>query len=116
MKGHDYELLATKTLYANPPADGSSYDYTLVFCHTSLLSKQNPVGEINIFIDYRRQKYIFFIVYRRQDGNAICPRERFASTNTYKRRQISPFGVRKPVFFVEVRPFEATSEYTGCIP
>ncbi len=36
--------------------------------------------------------------------------------NTYKRRQISPFGVRKPVFFVEVRPFEATSEYTGCIP
>lgn len=36
--------------------------------------------------------------------------------NTYKRRQISPFGVRKPVFFVEVRPFEATSEYTSCIP
>lgn len=32
-----------------------------------------------------------------------------------KRRQISPFGVRKPVFFVEVRSFEATSEYTGCI-
>ena len=25
-------------------------------------------------------------------------------------------GLRKPVFFVEVRPFEATSEYTGCIP
>lgn len=23
--------------------------------------------------------------------------------------------MRKPVFFVEVRPFEATSEYTGCI-
>ena len=56
--------MATKTLYANPPADGSSYDYTLVFCHTSLLLKQNPVGEINIFI-----------VYRRQYGNAICPRE-----------------------------------------
>ena len=36
--------------------------------------------------------------------------------NTYKRRQISLLGVRKPVFFVEVRPFEATSEYTGCIP
>ena len=35
--------------------------------------------------------------------------------NTYKRRQISPFGVRKPVFFVEVRSFEATSEYTGWI-
>ena len=35
--------------------------------------------------------------------------------NTYKRRQISPFSVRKPVFFVEVRSFEATSEYTGCI-
>ena len=32
--------------------------------------------------------------------------------NTYKRRQISPFGVRKPVSFVVVRPFEATSEYT----
>ena len=80
LKGYDYELLATKTLYANPPADGSSYDYTLVFCHTSLLLKQNPVGEINIFIVYRRQKYIFFIVYRRQDGNAICPRKRFAST------------------------------------
>lgn len=29
-----------------------------------------------------------------------------------KRRQISPFGVRKPVSFVVVRPFEATSEYT----
>uniref|UniRef100_UPI004024E298 DUF4377 domain-containing protein n=1 Tax=Prevotella sp. TaxID=59823 RepID=UPI004024E298 len=106
MKGYDYELLATKTIYANPPADGSSYDYTLVFCHTSLLLKQNPVGEINIFI-----------VYRRQYGNAICPRERgLQAQNTYKRRQISPFGVRKPVFFVEVRPFEATSEYTGCIP
>lgn len=35
--------------------------------------------------------------------------------NTYKRRQISLLGVRKPVFFVVVRPFEATSEYTGCI-
>lgn len=34
--------------------------------------------------------------------------------NTYKRRQISPFGVRKPVFCVEVRPFEATPGYTGC--
>ena len=31
-----------------------------------------------------------------------------------KRRQISPFGVRKPVFCVEVRPFEATPGYTGC--
>ena len=78
-KGYEYELLATKTIYANPPADGSNYDYTLVFCHASLLLKQNPVGEINIFIVYRRPKYIFFIVYRRQDGNAICPRERFAS-------------------------------------
>ena len=105
-KGYEYELLATKTIYANPPADGSSYDYTLVFCHTSLLLKQNPVGEINIFI-----------VYRRQYGNAICPRERgLQAQNTYKRRQISPFGVRKPVFFMEVSPFEATSEYTGCIP
>ena len=33
--------------------------------------------------------------------------------NTYKRRQISSFGVRKPVFCVEVRPFEALPEYTG---
>ena len=99
-KGYEYELLATKTIYANPPADGSNYDYTLVFCHASLLLKQNPVGEINIFIVYRRPKYIFFIVYRRQDGNAICPRERgLQAQNTYKRRQISPFGVRKPVFF-----------------
>lgn len=31
-----------------------------------------------------------------------------------KRRQISPFGVRNPVF-VEVRPFVAISEYTGVI-
>ena len=29
-KGYEYELLATKTIYANPPADGSSYDYTLI--------------------------------------------------------------------------------------
>ncbi|MBS6288850.1 MAG: hypothetical protein KH437_04845 [Prevotella sp.] len=41
--------MATKTLYANPPADGSSYDYTLVFCHTSLLSKQNPVAKDKYF-------------------------------------------------------------------
>ena len=32
--------------------------------------------------------------------------------NTYKRWQISPFGVRKPVFCVETRPFEALPEYT----
>ena len=32
------------------------------------------------FVVYRRQKCIFFIVYRRQDGNDICPREGFAST------------------------------------
>ena len=36
--------------------------------------------------------------------------------NTYKRRQISPFGVRKPVLFVETRPFEAHPEYTGLFP
>ena len=29
-KGYEYELLATKNIYANPPADGSSYDYTLI--------------------------------------------------------------------------------------
>ena len=34
---------------------------------------------------------------------------------TAKRRQISPFGVRNPIFFVEVRPFVAISEYTGVI-
>ena len=28
------------------------------------------------------QRINIFIVYRRQDGNAICPRERFASTKT----------------------------------
>lgn len=29
-KGYEYELLVTKTIYANPPADGGSYDYTLI--------------------------------------------------------------------------------------
>ena len=29
-KGYDYELLVMKTIYANPPADGGSYGYTLV--------------------------------------------------------------------------------------
>lgn len=29
-KGYDYELLVTKTIYANPPADGASFDYTLI--------------------------------------------------------------------------------------
>ncbi len=29
-KGYEYELLVTKTTYANPPADGSSFDYTLI--------------------------------------------------------------------------------------
>lgn len=33
--------------------------------------------------------------------------------NTYKRRQNIAVGVRKPVFRVEVRPFEALPEYTG---
>ena len=35
--------------------------------------------------------------------------------NTYKRWQISPFGVRKPVFCVEARPSEAHPEHTGCV-
>lgn len=115
-KGYEYELLATKTIYANPPADGSSYDYTLVFCPTSLLLKQNPVAKISIFIVYRRQNCVFFIVHRRQGDNATCPREGFARTNTPKRRQISPLGVRKTVFFVELRIFEAHPEYTGLFP
>lgn len=29
-KGFDYELLVTKTIYANPPADGGSYSYELI--------------------------------------------------------------------------------------
>lgn len=29
-KGFDYELLVTKTTYANPPADGRSYTYELI--------------------------------------------------------------------------------------
>lgn len=29
-KGYEYELLVTKTTYANPPADGGSFDYTLI--------------------------------------------------------------------------------------
>lgn len=29
-KGFDYELLVTKTIYANPPADGGGYSYELI--------------------------------------------------------------------------------------
>lgn len=29
-KGFDYELLVTKTIYANPPADGGTYSYELI--------------------------------------------------------------------------------------
>ncbi len=29
-QGYDYELLVMKTTYANPPADGADYDYTLI--------------------------------------------------------------------------------------
>lgn len=29
-KGYDYELLVTKTTYANPPADGGAYGYSLI--------------------------------------------------------------------------------------
>lgn len=29
-EGYDYELLVTKTIYANPPADGGDYDYSLI--------------------------------------------------------------------------------------
>lgn len=29
-KGFEYELLVTKTIYANPPADGGSYGYELI--------------------------------------------------------------------------------------
>jgi len=37
-KGYEYELLVTKTIYANPPADGGAYDYVLV----SIVSKVLP--------------------------------------------------------------------------
>uniref|UniRef100_UPI004027CCCE DUF4377 domain-containing protein n=1 Tax=Prevotella sp. TaxID=59823 RepID=UPI004027CCCE len=62
MKGYDYELLATKTLYANPPADGSSYDYTLAFCNASLLLKRNPVAKDIYF--YRLWTTKIYLFYR----------------------------------------------------
>ena len=106
--------MATKTIYANPPADGSSYDYTLVFCHVSLLLKQNPVGEI-IFLSFIDDKNISFLSCINDKVATLSAQERgLQAQNTYKRRQISPFGVRKPVFCVEARPFEATPGYTGC--
>lgn len=37
-KGFDYELLVTKTIYANPPADGGSYSYELI----RVVSKNSP--------------------------------------------------------------------------
>lgn len=52
--------------------------FVILLCYRNRILLQR----INIFIVYRRQKFIFFIVYRRQYGNAICPRERFASTKT----------------------------------
>ena len=56
-------------------------------------------------------------MYRRQYGNAICPRERIASTKTpTKDGKYRHLAWENLYFFVEVRPFEATSEYTGCIP
>ena len=61
-KGYEYELLATKTIYANPPADGSSYDYTLVFCNASLLLKQNPVAKDKYF--YRLWTTKIYLFYR----------------------------------------------------
>lgn len=48
---------------------------------------------------------------------SISAQERdLQAQNTYKRRQISPLGVRKTVFFVELRIFEAHPEYTGLFP
>lgn len=29
-EGYNYELLVTKTIYANPPADGGTYGYSLI--------------------------------------------------------------------------------------
>lgn len=29
-EGYNYELLVTKTIYANPPADGGAYGYSLI--------------------------------------------------------------------------------------
>ena len=37
-KGFDYELLVTKTIYANPPADGGSYGYSLIREVSKILS------------------------------------------------------------------------------
>ena len=64
---------------------------------------------------YCKDKY-FYRVQTTIWQRYLPKREVCKHKNTYKRRQISPLGVRKPVFCVEVRPFEATSEYTGCIP
>lgn len=37
-KGFEYKLLVTKTIYANPPADGGTYGYELI----SIVSKVLP--------------------------------------------------------------------------
>ncbi|RGX88691.1 DUF4377 domain-containing protein, partial [Segatella copri] len=49
-KGYEYELLATKTIYANPPADGSSYDYTLT-------SNPQPIGFSGILLAKRQNSF-----------------------------------------------------------
>lgn len=44
--------------------------------------EQSPAAKASIFIVYRRQKYVYFIVYRRQDDNAICSREGICTHKT----------------------------------
>lgn len=92
---------------------------TILLYFVILLYYRNRIllQRINIFIVYRRQKiHLFYRVQTTIWQRYLPKREVCKHKNTYKRRQISPLGVRKPVFCVEVRPFEATSEYTGCIP
>ena len=83
-KGYEYELLATKTIYANPPADGSSYDYTLVFCPTSLLLKQNLVAKISIFIVYRVSVSAMLVSMRQKNIAQVSILERYFFVSTYQ--------------------------------
>lgn len=69
------------------------------------------------FLSFIDDKNISFLSCIDDNMATLFAQERGLQAQKHlQRRQISSFGVRKPVFFVEVRPFEATSEYTGCIP
>ena len=91
---------------------------TILLSFVMLLYYWNGIllQKINIFIVYGRQNISFLSCIDDKMATLSAQERGLQAQNTYKRRQISSFGVRKPVFFVEVRPFEATSEYTGCIP